>query len=663
MTNFIDVCSFRADPRYAEIAQGIFSLKYNDTTHLDPDDWRDLLAISVEGSLDGSVDSERSFKIQLSLDAKFSQNENTKKRSLHVLTDTITLSAMRSGLIAPLLSSDTSAQLMEIKESRGIVLLPDTNSLYNGTLHWLLNVLRESTLWILPFVMSITQMQSREAALKSMLRTKKDANIGQALRSRAFVNSGLGLLERNSHRYQVLELDPSLLRYMKMPDKNGFDSDDSEVLEDRLLIEGIHATLRSTRTRAKQMVVTSDVTLSRILSAEGIANLCLPIPTLSDQPVSNIRYDPWARTFVGSTIGSFLWDLAHTFGSVRLDDSAGERVRLSCYWPGKVAQGWQTEQLMVTWSDKPTTVEPSAESGSSRQPTSEIAVAPSGDNSSEDPTNVAPLAGGASPSLSEAAVPQASLPLVLRLAGAVYSSGGGALDDLVLSITTQQPAKGNATRGYEVLRRAKLIKLEDNRILPREELDALDSYLRADDLDSISKQFENYEAYDVVLKALQHNGLLLRTAVNDLLVEALKSPVAQEASVRLVRYHILLGQAWTDGKDWRDGSNRPTVDEYFTGFAETFDDVSHDNIAKMSDFLPNFCRRMRMSPWAATQAAQTYIKALSSAYSLQYAAGGKPSGTDKILSGSLLDIVESIVPLDRIDIGGRPVLTLGRVKK
>ncbi|MBM3095688.1 hypothetical protein GFB56_33810 [Ensifer sp. T173] len=662
MTTFVDVYSFRNDDRYAEIARGIFSLKYNDGTHLDPEDWRDLLRISVEGSLDGGIDSERSFKIQLSLDAKFSQNEQTKKRSLHVLTDAITLSAMRSGIIGPVLSADTAAQLNDLKSSRGIVLIPDTNSLYNGTLHWLLNVLRESTLWILPFVMSITQMQSREAALKAMLRTKKDGNIGQSLRSRAFVNAGLGLLERNNHRYQVLELDPSLLRYMKMPDKNGFDSDDSEVLEDRLLIEGIHAILRSTRTRAKQMVVTSDVTLSRILSAEGIANLCLPIPTLTG-PVSNIRYDPWARTFVGTTIGGLLWDLAHTFGSVRLDDSDGERVRLSCYWPGKIAHGWQSEQLMVTWPDKPAPVEPSGESGDSGQPQIEIEVARSAEKSSEDEPNAAPSANGAAAALSEAAVPQASLPLVLRLAGAVYSLGGGGLEELVQSITTQQPAKGNATRGYEVLRRAKLVNFEENRIVSREELDELESHLRAGDLDSISKQFENYEAYNVVLKALQRDGQLSRTAVNDLLEEALKSPVAQEASVRLVRYHILLGQAWTDGKVWRDGSNRPYVDEYFAGFGESFDDVAHDNIAKVSDFLPSFCRRMRMSPWAATQAAQSYIKALSSAYSLQYAAGGKPTGTDKILSGSLLDVVESIVPLDRIEIGGRPVLTLGRVKK
>jgi hypothetical protein len=662
MTNFVDIGNFRSDPLYAKIAPGIFSLKYNDATHLDSLDWRKLLEISIKGSIDGGIDSERPFTVKLSLDSKFLVENNRKVKNLHILTDTITLSAMRCGFLGPTLSPDTARQLMDIKKSKGIVLLPDTNSLYNGTLHWLLNVLRGSTLWILPFVMSLTQMQSREASLKAMSRNMKDNNLGQALRSRAFVNSGLALLERNNHRYQVLELDPSLLRYMKMPDKNGFDSDDSEVLEDRLLIEGIHSVLRSTRTRAKQVVVTSDVTLSRILSAEGIENLCLPIPTLSDQPIANVRYDAWAQTFIGSTLASFLWDLTHTFGSVRLDEGEDERVRLSCYWPGKVAQGWQTEQLAVTWSDKPSSAEPEGGSGSLDHPTEQIAVASSNSEAPDDQTDGGRPVVGVSPSLSDAAVPQASLPLALRLAGAVYSSGGGTIDGLVQSITRQQPAKGNAARGYEVLRRAKLVRLEGDQILPTDHLDALESKLRDGDLDAISLQFENYEAYSVILKELQKNGLISRNSVNDLLVEALNSPVAQEASVRLVRYHILLGQAWTDGKEWRDGSNRPTVKEFIVGFDETFDSVAHDNIAKMSDFLPSFCRRMRMSPWAVSQATQSNIKTLSSAYSLQYAAGGKPSGTDKTLSGSLLDVVEAIVPLDRIEIGGRPVLTLGRVK-
>ena len=181
--------------------------------------------------------------------------------------------------MAPKIAAKTAEQLLRLKRSKGIVLIPDTNSLYNGTLHWLLNIVRDSSALILPFVMSLTQMQSRDAGLKAMLREpKKNSNLPQALRSRALVNAGLGLLERNNHRYQILEMDPSLLRYMRAGAKSGFDPDESDVLEDRLLIEGVHSILRSTRTRAAQLVVTSDVLLARVLSAEGIRIfVCRPL--------------------------------------------------------------------------------------------------------------------------------------------------------------------------------------------------------------------------------------------------------------------------------------------------------------------------------------------------------------------------------------------------
>ncbi|MBB4183924.1 hypothetical protein GGE07_000537 [Sinorhizobium terangae] len=669
MKNLLTSPAFGDDERYQSLSAGAYKISYTDSTHLEADDWRELADIEL-GVAATENESERSFKFQLALDKKFlatgegkkkgengNKAEFSNRRNIHVLTDTVSLCATRLGLLAPIVSGKTAEQLQELKKAKGIVLLPDTNSLYNGTLHWLMNVLRGSTLWVLPFVMSITQIQAREAALKAMSRNKKETNLSQALRSRAFVNAGLGFLERNHHRYQVLELDPSLLRYMKMPDRNGFDSDDSEVLEDRLLIEGVHSILRSTRTRAKQVVVTSDVLLSRVLNAEGIENLCLATPTLATEKVPNVRYDAWGQTYVGTTLRGFLWDLTHSFGSVRL---CGERehFRLACYWPGKLPHDWRDELLDVTWPKEQVAEKPASADENQETQTEEAKQA-------EAPIQ-APMivANDQVPTLSKAAVPQASLPLVMKLAGVLYAAGKGSLDELLEGLSDQgRPAKGNATRAYEVLRRANLIDFDGAVLLARKELDALDSNLRAGDLDEISKQFQNYDAYELILSALKEKGSLDRKDVNKILEAGLNAEAAQDASVRLVRYHTLLGQAWTDGDKWLDGSNRPEQDEYFEAANRAFDEVAVDNIAKVADFLPRFCRATRMSPWAAARAAQDYAKRLSTEYSLQYAAGGKPTGADKILTGSLLDLDEVVVPLDRIEIGGRPVLTLGRVKR
>lgn len=259
MNRFLSQSDFAKDRRYLDWPGGVSLISYTDITHLKGGEWYDLVSIEIGQQAATDDKRERSFQLTLALDKKLSalsgnskDVKDKKERYSSVLIDTIALSATRLGLLAPLISGKTTAQLLELRSTKGIVLIPDTNSLYNGTLHWLLHVLKQTTVWLMPFVMSLTQMQAREANLKSLARSGKDTNLPQALRSRALVNAGLSFLERNQHRYQVLELDPSLLRYMRPAGKGGFDQDEGEVLEDRLLIEGVHSVLKSTRTRTKQ---------------------------------------------------------------------------------------------------------------------------------------------------------------------------------------------------------------------------------------------------------------------------------------------------------------------------------------------------------------------------------------------------------------------------
>jgi hypothetical protein len=217
-------------------------------------------------------------------------------------------------------------------------------------------------------------------------------------------------------------------------------------------------------------------------------------------------------------------------------------------------------------------------------------------------------------------------------------------------------------RALEVLRRAKLIDFDGDSAASRAELVEFDSNLRSSNLDELSRQFEYFAPYRIIIQQLKSDSELLRENVHELLERSLGESVAQEASLRLVRYHILFGQCWTDDRKWRDGSQRPSEQQFVEAFGRVFDRVAKDNIARMSDFLPELCREERMSPWAAERAAQQYARRLSADYSFQYAAGGKPTGVDQIISGSLVAPTELVVPLDRIEIGGRPILTLGRVK-
>lgn len=680
MSTFFSQADFAKDQRYLEVREGTSFVSYTDSTHIKNGEWHDLVSIGINKPPTTEEDRECSFRLKLNLDKRLlsiegdsKEIQDKKDRNANVVIDTISLSATRLGILSPLVSGKTASQLLELRGAKGIVLIPDTNSLYNGTLHWLLNVLKETTVWLMPFVMSLTQMQAREATLKSLARSGKDGNLPQALRSRALVNAGLSFLERNQHRYQVLELDPSLLRYMRAAGKGGLDQDEGDVLEDRLLIEGVHAVLRSTRTRTKQLVVTSDVLLSRVLGAEGIPNICLPTPKLNQDEISSFRYDAWAGTFMGTSIRGLLWDLAHAFGTVRMRGATKTSLSFSCYWPGKQPQDWVAECLDVrsvedsgSPAKKASSAPPQPAQAAKAKGTKAVAPKPEKIDdrvASVGSPETGPGADIKEPAFSNAAIPQSSLPLAIRMAGALYASGKLTFAELMGKLpAANRPNEGNVRRSLEVVRRAKLIDFDGEAIVSRAELDDVESRLRRGDLDQISQQFQNFEPYRVILEYLQKNGELARDDVRGILAEALGAEVAQEASIRLVRYHVLLGQCWSDGALWRDGSSRPDAQGFLQAFEAAYEGAARDNIAQVSEFLPIFCRATHVSPWAVSRSVQEHARVLSEKFTFGYAVGGKPTGVDAVIAGSLLELEEVPVPMDRFEIGGRPVFTLERVR-
>jgi hypothetical protein len=123
------------------------------------------------------------------------------------------------------------------------------------------------------------------------------------------------------------------------------------VLEDRLLIEGVHAILRATRTRAPQSVITSDVLLARVLETEGIPCLFIPSVSLPPCKIPCLRFSPFANSFVGASLPDLLWDLTHALGSVRVSTADGEVcLRLEAYWPQKTPTDWREEHLRLEFS-------------------------------------------------------------------------------------------------------------------------------------------------------------------------------------------------------------------------------------------------------------------------------------------------------------------------
>jgi hypothetical protein len=182
------------------------TISYHDNTHLTANEWIPLLDVEVLGATPSAFneDGEKYYTVTCSVPT----TDNILDDHRRVLLDTLSLSLSRAGLIAPSLGKNSYMEIEELSHRAGIVLVPDTNALFNGTLHWLLRIFHHTHVWILPFVVSITQLQQREARLKSLVNKGNRTNLIQALRSRAFVNGTMGLLERYREQYQVLELDP-----------------------------------------------------------------------------------------------------------------------------------------------------------------------------------------------------------------------------------------------------------------------------------------------------------------------------------------------------------------------------------------------------------------------------------------------------------------------
>ena len=457
-----------------------YLIKYTDNTHLSEDKWIDLLKINL-------LDSPREFGREanpfyelevLTKNYKSDKKEATDKNR-RVLDEALSKSMLRTGIFRPILAPEVIDDIIKISKQDAVVMIPDTNSLSNGTLHWLLKVLGDTQVWLFPVVVSLTQVQQHDERLKKIVGDKKENNLRTAIRSRALVNSSLGLLERFRDKYQLLEMDPQLLRYVRPSGKASSDPDEGDVLEDRLLIEAIHTIFGSTRSRTEKRVVTSDVLLARILHTEGLPTIYLQRPDIGDDPIPCLYYEPIAKAFFGSPLRNLIWDLSHSFGTVRLSDKADTEVlRLEAYWPGKTPHQWVNESLKV--------------------------FAPLGRHALSTGRDLRGINGKSS----KAILPEAAFIQVLRLAG-VLLEGKGTLVDIVNRIEERhRPTERIAPMAIEILIRAGFASLEGDVFTPTDNLILLDDALAVEDLDEANRLWINFLPYNLYFSELREKGSL-----------------------------------------------------------------------------------------------------------------------------------------------------------
>lgn len=631
-----------------DLSSGTYRIEYNDRTHLEAQDWRSIVEIEVQSKAPtpGLLRSnEHPFYVIAppsravpmaatktqdtsvrSGGARRSSDVDSAQRDDSKLRDVLGQCLLRTSVLPAIAEPETFRDLERLSHQKALVVIPDTNSLSNGVLHYLLQALARTQIWVMPVAVSLTTLQQKDAALKSLLSETKPSHLRSALRSRSLVNASLALLQRCRAHAQVIEVDPQLLRYMRPASDKASDPDRADVLEDRLLVESIHAALRSMRTRATQRVVTSDVFLARVLHAEGIRTLTLQAPRFPEQPTPCLRYDPLARAFRGATLPEFLWDLTHTFASVRLVDPSEPKrplLRLDAYWDGKTARDWRRQVLRVRLLRPRST---------------------------------------ASRPLSSAPLPEAPFLDILRLGGALLR-GTGSVEILRERIEEQtRPSEEIAKHACEVLRRAGFASLTEGNLTGTEHLSTLNERIASGDLDGASALWrERYSPYRALVELLQAEGSVKFADLPAVLAEVTAGEPGRRACEHLARAVVRLGQAWSSEDKILDGSQRPDDEKFVATIMQLVRKHARDGLVSYSILLPRLCEELRMSPWAAGMQLQRLAKegALPElTFSGSLGTVGRAHPAVPIVAGSLADIREVPIPLDRLKYGPRLVYTL-----
>ena len=696
----LDGCGKAAKLR--AVPAGRYALEYHDSTHLEANKWVRLAQIDIRDNLIDAADDESEQYYTITKDISGAPNPggtNGTGPQDRVIEDTLALALGRLGLVTPYVTPELRAELVKLSQEDGIVIVPDTNSLHNGAVHWLLSVLQQPSVWLLPVVASLTTIQNRDAMIKGLVNKRKPGSLSQALRSRGLVNGALGLLQRNRGRCQVVEIDPSLLRYQKMGSNTSSDPDQSDVLEDRLIIEAIHAVLRTMRSRTARRVVTSDVNIARVLEAEGIETLFVPTITLSDQPVDCVRFDALARSFVGAPLRALLWELTHAFSTIRLQRDDETYVQLDCYWPGKTPGEWSSETLQCEFSEmlasgtgngdessgskpplvggqgnaqrpstpgaaepappasKPAAVETRAPVASPSEPDANDAKRSVKEARAAKPPKSKPPKPAKAPEISTV-LPRASFPQMLKLLASARRLGHGTAEQIVTGVREEAVTVDTARRALEILRRTNLLSQTGDAYRTTPDTEMVNAAMQAGDLDLVSSVFTRFEPYRVFLELLRDRRSIKRDDVPVALKELL-GPVGSYEAARLPRFHTLLGQAWTRDDLFVDGSQRPTDRDASDAFEQAFASTAAVGIASVRELLPRFCELTGMSPWAAKKQIEKFVaERLLPLYSFQPAAGGKPITKDEIVAGSLDHFEIESVAIDRLMLGNRPVFTV-----
>lgn len=666
---------------FLSLPAGPYHIDYSDSTHLAADEWIQLASLTLASNQlgfagedlnieDGETVIHQSYEIEIDVKAP---NVTLDEGHQRVLLDQISQCLVRCGIQKPLLSPETVREVIRLQKQKSVLIIPDTNALANGSLHWLLSALGKTSTHLVPITISLHQLQEHDRNLKSMVNKRALHNLRPALRSRALVNHSFAMLDICPQNYQVLEVPPELLRYVRPSSSKKGEQDESDVLEDRLLIEAIHQVLRATRSKSPKMVITGDVTMSRVLHTEAIPFLSVLVPILEkNSRFSSFYFDSIAKKFRGAPLPQLMWTLLQVFSDVRIRNASNKVVcRMSLYWPSKTIDDWIAHKFLFdTMSLSAITpvepFEPSANTAPKPIPPSPVvppelsvlkdSFAPSDKRVSTSELRVAEISDGDG-HLSSMATPNISLLPIIQLASLASKVGEPEVKYFERALSKLNFSDAQTRNAGEVLIKCGLLCIKQNMVFATDLVDILEMRVDHNQLDMISDLFVNtFQPYQMLLMHLKDHGNLPSD-----LEESIRSkwPHSSKVAYRSLRgFLIYLGQAWTADGQLFDGSNRPDDKQFLQAIFEVFKDK---DLLSVSELTLTLSRNLKMSTWAANrQLEKLSAKESLSAFRFDPATPSEPVNSEKLLQGPFNNPTLEPFNISSIYVGGKPVFTVAR---
>ena len=337
---------------------GDWKVEYTDPTHLDRDEFLPLGEISIP-FVDTHVEDELFFlsfcfkpvlkeKLEAEILLKQGRNAHVARDGVRKIFEALEECAVRTGVlkldfqIKKVGSETISTSLSSFANLGYVVIVTDTGAIKRGIISYLLATLPKTIFWTIVPVQVLYEVQHQAYQIKN-LRDKRDFNSDAfkkiCVHERPIVSAVAREIEsiKSATPVEILNTPSNVLKTS------------DEWKNDRFIIETAKG-LRQDRSLTKEVfLATGDKTVFSLACLEELNAIYVRQPELQEENWSfnfNIYADKPENQFTLCPIHNLIWDLTHSFSTIRLTNESEKSYEFNYYFPEKLGMTHDVIQII-----------------------------------------------------------------------------------------------------------------------------------------------------------------------------------------------------------------------------------------------------------------------------------------------------------------------------